>query len=60
MDSIQQLYLSFMQEYNDINSMLADSTLFYENKITIDGKVYSNSMHSVIVEHCFIHIFLSC
>lgn len=59
MNTIQDIYNSFIQKYNDYNNLLADSTVLYENNVQHDGHIYSIKMFNAIVEHCFMQLFLA-
>lgn len=58
MSTINDLFNNFEQRYNEINSRLASSTLFYQNNIQVDDIVYSKDIHHTIAESSFIDIFL--
>ena len=59
MKTIQEVYDGFIEKYTDCNNLLANSTILYQNKVQHNGCIYNFKMHSAIVEHCFMQIFLA-
>lgn len=56
--TIEALLKQYIDENQKINSILVDSTFFYQQTVDKDSKQYEYGLHAAMVEHCFISQFL--
>lgn len=59
MSTISSVYREFEQSFTKTNILIANSNYLFQNAAACDDTVYSEEMHYIVVEKCFMSIFLS-
>lgn len=59
MKTILDIYNDFDREFTNANTTLANSNFLFQNGVAHDGVIFSQDIYDAILEHCFMHIYLS-
>ena len=59
MKTVLDIYNDFDNEFNNTNTILANSNFLFQNCANHDGVVFGQDIYDSILEHCFMSIYLS-